>query len=91
MIIAEGSGAELLVGGPLDVGAQRFDVNTGAEIESGAQAQAAGLAGRVAECLQPPRYCGVCARRMVVQVRPDGWWAQCSRHGRVDSSALDLR
>ncbi|WP_307810861.1 hypothetical protein [Tomitella cavernea] len=84
-------GGELLAGGPLDVGAQRFDVNTGAEIESGAEAQDAGLAERVAGCLQPPRYCGVCARRMVVQVRPDGWWAQCSRHGRVDSSALELR
>jgi hypothetical protein len=26
---------------------------------------------------------------MVVQVRPDGWWAQCSRHGRVDSEDLE--
>ncbi|QDQ99289.1 hypothetical protein FO059_11610 [Tomitella fengzijianii] len=79
----------MLVGGPLDVGARRFDVHTGAEI--GADAEGAGSSGRLADSFQPPRYCGVCARRMVVQVRPDGWWAQCSRHGRVDSSALDLR
>ena len=39
--------------------------------------------------LEPPRYCAECGRRMVVQVRPDGWWAQCSRHGRVDSNDLD--
>ena len=24
-----------------------------------------------------------------VQVRPDGWWAKCSRHGLVDSTDLD--
>jgi hypothetical protein len=28
---------------------------------------------------------------MVVQVRPDGWWAKCSRHGLVDSTDLDER
>ena len=36
--------------------------------------------------LEPPRYCAECGRRMTVQVRPDGWWAKCSRHGRVDST-----
>ena len=41
--------------------------------------------------LEPPRFCAECGRRMVVQVRPDGWWAQCSRHGRVDSSDLGTR
>lgn len=41
--------------------------------------------------LEPPRFCAACGRRMVVQVRPDGWWAQCSRHGRVDSADLDTR
>jgi len=41
--------------------------------------------------LEPPRFCAECGRRMVVQVRPDGWWAECSRHGRVDSADLDSR
>lgn len=41
--------------------------------------------------LEPPRFCAECGRRMVVQVRPDGWWAECSRHGRVDSTDLDTR
>ena len=38
--------------------------------------------------LEPPRFCAECGRRMVVQVRPDGWRAHCSRHGHVDSSSL---
>jgi hypothetical protein len=33
--------------------------------------------------LEPPRYCARCRRRMVVQVTPTGWSAQCSRHGEV--------
>lgn len=41
--------------------------------------------------LEPPRFCAACGRRMIVQVRPDGWWAKCSRHGQVDSTALDTR
>lgn len=41
--------------------------------------------------LEPPRFCAACGRRMTVQVRPDGWWAQCSRHGRVDSTDLETR
>ncbi len=31
--------------------------------------------------LEPPRYCRICGRRMVVQVLPAGWRATCSRHG----------
>jgi hypothetical protein len=31
--------------------------------------------------LEPPRYCGHCRRRMVVQVTPDGWSAHCVEHG----------
>lgn len=31
--------------------------------------------------LEPPRYCGLCGRRMKVQVSPMGWSAECSRHG----------
>ena len=35
--------------------------------------------------IDPPRYCSECARRMVVQVTPDGWAARCSRHGEITS------
>lgn len=31
--------------------------------------------------LDPPRYCGQCRRRMVVQVHPTGWSARCVEHG----------
>ena len=41
--------------------------------------------------LEPPRFCAEWGRRMIVQVRPDGWWATCSRHGRVDSQDLELQ
>ncbi|MGH3633314.1 hypothetical protein [Mycobacterium sp.] len=41
--------------------------------------------------LEPPRFCAECGRRLVVQVRPDGWWAKCSRHGRVDSADLQAQ
>jgi hypothetical protein len=41
--------------------------------------------------LEPPRFCAACGRRMVVQVRPDGWRARCSRHGEVDSGDLETR
>ncbi|MGW6448111.1 biotin synthase auxiliary protein BsaP [Lentzea sp. NPDC055074] len=36
--------------------------------------------------IDPPRYCPECARRMVVQVTPDGWTARCSRHGETASA-----
>ena len=35
---------------------------------------------RAAE-LDPPRFCGSCRRRMVVQVTPTGWSARCVEHG----------
>jgi hypothetical protein len=41
--------------------------------------------------LEPPRFCAACGRRMVVQVRPDGWHAQCSRHGQVDSAEMEAQ
>ncbi|UYP17420.1 hypothetical protein OED52_11955 [Rhodococcus sp. Z13] len=41
--------------------------------------------------LEPPRFCAQCGRRMIVQITPDGWWARCSRHGTVDSSADERR
>ncbi|ABK52809.1 hypothetical protein Acel_1036 [Acidothermus cellulolyticus 11B] len=32
---------------------------------------------------EPPRYCAICARRLVVQVLPTGWTARCPAHGEV--------
>jgi dethiobiotin synthetase len=34
-----------------------------------------------ARALEPPRYCALCARRMVVQITPRGWTARCVEHG----------
>jgi hypothetical protein len=36
---------------------------------------------RMALRFEPPRYCRHCGRRLVVQVRPDGWTARCAEHG----------
>ncbi len=70
---------------PAPVGAGAYNVyNTGDSADS-AVPTAAQLG------LEPPRFCAECGRRMVVQVRPDGWWAKCSRHGLVDSSELEAR
>ena len=33
--------------------------------------------------LEPPRYCGQCRRRLIVQVLPTGWTARCSAHGEL--------
>jgi len=68
---------------PAPVGAGVFNVYTG-EPAGGAVPTAARLG------LEPPRFCADCGRRMIVQVRPDGWWAKCSRHGLVDSKDLEL-
>jgi ribosomal protein S18 acetylase RimI-like enzyme len=35
--------------------------------------------------LDPPRFCGHCRRRMVVQVTPTGWTAKCVEHGVLSS------
>ncbi len=67
---------------PEPVAAGGYDVHTGVAL--GGAAPAAPSLG-----LEPPRFCSGCGRRMVVQVRPDGWWAECSRHGRVDSTDLE--
>jgi hypothetical protein len=64
------------------VGAANFNVYTG-EPAGGAVPTAAQLG------LEPPRFCSECGRRMVVQVRPDGWSAKCSRHGELDSKDLE--
>jgi hypothetical protein len=73
---------------PAPVGAGVYNVYTGASVDD-----AAGLTVPTAAQLglEPPRFCAECGRRMVVQVRPDGWWAKCSRHGRVDSADLESR
>ena len=62
----------------------KFNVYTGEPV-GGAISAAAQLG------LEPPRYCAECGRRMVVQVRPDGWQAQCSRHGTVDSADMEVQ
>ncbi|BBX16694.1 hypothetical protein CRI77_03110 [Mycolicibacterium duvalii] len=68
---------------PAPVGAGTYNVYTGGPADSTVPT-AAELG------LEPPRFCAACGRRMIVQVRPDGWWAKCSRHGLVDSRDLDL-
>ncbi|APT91619.1 hypothetical protein CPHO_00260 [Corynebacterium phocae] len=60
-----------------------FHPNTGKPFEEGAKLHPAAAAG-----LDVPRYCQICGRRMVAQVRPDGWYAKCSRHGLLDSDWL---
>jgi hypothetical protein len=73
---------------PAPVGAGLYNVYTGAGVDDAA----AGPVPTAAQLgLEPPRFCAECGRRMVVQVRPDGWWAKCSRHGRVDSADLESR
>jgi hypothetical protein len=67
---------------PTPVGAGVYNVYTGDA--AGSTVPTAAQLG-----LEPPRFCAECGRRMVVQVRPDGWWAKCSRHGLVDSSELE--
>ncbi|BBZ13961.1 biotin synthase auxiliary protein BsaP [Mycobacterium branderi] len=69
---------------PAPIGAAVYNVYTGAP--AGSSSPTAAQLG-----LEPPRFCAECGRRMVVQVRPDGWWAKCSRHGRVDSADLEAQ
>ena len=71
---------------PAPLGAGVYNVYTGAETGSAAAIPTAAQLG-----LEPPRFCAACGRRMRVQIRPDGWWAKCSRHGLVDSTQLDAR
>lgn len=69
---------------PAPVSAGAYNIYTGQP--AGGEVPATARLG-----LEPPRFCAQCGRRMIVQVRPDGWWAQCSRHGRVDSADLETR
>ncbi|WP_162269055.1 MULTISPECIES: biotin synthase auxiliary protein BsaP [Mycobacteriaceae] len=73
---------------PAPVAAGVYNLYTGVELgdEAGAAVPTAAALG-----LEPPRFCAACGRRMIVQVRPTGWWAKCSRHGAVDSIDLDAR
>jgi len=64
--------------------AENFNVYTGEPAGSGTP-----MAARLG--LEPPRYCAECGRRMIVQVRPDGWTARCSRHGELDSKDLETK
>lgn len=72
---------------PAPVSAGVYNVYTGVEVNAatGSVVPTAAQLG-----LEPPRFCAECGRRMIVQVRPDGWWAKCSRHGVVDSKDLEL-
>ena len=69
------------------VGAGVYNVYTGELL--GATAPTEPLAAQLG--LEPPRFCAECGRRMVVQVRPDGWRATCSRHGQVDSADMEAQ
>ncbi|WP_024443118.1 MULTISPECIES: hypothetical protein [unclassified Mycobacterium] len=73
---------------PVPVAAGVYNVYTGVQSDdpAGASLPTAAQLG-----LEPPRFCASCGRRMMVQVRPDGWWAKCSRHGLVDSADLDTQ
>ena len=51
-------------------------------------AHLAHLACRRVRRFEPPRYCTICRRRLIVQVLPDGWRARCSAHGQVGSPNL---
>lgn len=77
---------------PAPVGAGAYNVYTGACTGDLSGAEALPHVPTAARLgLEPPRFCAACGRRMIVQVRPDGWWAKCSRHGLVDSEDLDTR
>ncbi|CAB0533029.1 hypothetical protein [Corynebacterium diphtheriae] len=66
----------------------RFQPNTGQELVDDIEIT---LSPSARAGLEAPRFCQICGRRMIVQVRPDGWEATCSRHGSVDSAYLGRR
>ena len=74
---------------PAPLGAGIYNVYTGLRRGDDPAGSAVPTAAQLG--LEPPRFCAECGRRMVVQVRPDGWWAKCSRHGLVDSADLEAR
>ena len=74
---------------PAPIGAGVYNVYTGLSCGDDPTGRTVPTAAQLG--LEPPRFCAECGRRMVVQVRPDGWWAKCSRHGLVDSAELEAR
>jgi hypothetical protein len=74
---------------PAPIGAGVYNVYTGLSYRDDPTGRTVPTAAQLG--LEPPRFCAECGRRMVVQVRPDGWWAKCSRHGLVDSADLEAR
>ena len=74
---------------PAPIGAGVYNVYTGLSCHDDPTGHTVPTAAQLG--LEPPRFCAECGRRMVVQVRPDGWWAKCSRHGLVDSADLEAR
>ncbi|MEJ5927415.1 hypothetical protein WG915_02155 [Corynebacterium sp. H128] len=68
--------------------APKFHPNTGEQIPAAGELKIQ-LSPSARAGLEAPRYCQICGRRIVVQVRPDGWDASCSRHGAVDSKFLE--
>ncbi|MDY3126706.1 MAG: hypothetical protein SOW59_01040 [Corynebacterium sp.] len=66
--------------------APRFHPNTGDDLS---EIEDVALHPSARAGLDAPRFCQICGRRMVVQIRPDGWLATCSRHGDLDSVLLD--
>ncbi|MCH9641156.1 MAG: hypothetical protein K0U70_11105 [Actinomycetia bacterium] len=74
---------------PAPVGAGRYNMYTGALYTRASATGTGPTAARLG--LEPPRFCADCGRRMIVQIRPDGWWAKCSRHGLVDSTDLEMK
>lgn len=82
------TGKEALISAVLTGENPCFHPNTGQELAAGAQLK---LSPSARAGLEAPRYCQLCGRRMKVQVRPDGWRAECSRHGELDSVYLDRR
>lgn len=68
-----------------------FDPITGQSVDDLSAGQEHRLSPAARLGLEAPRFCQICGRRMVVQIRPDGWHARCSRHGELDSSLLETR
>ncbi|HIW95584.1 MAG TPA: hypothetical protein H9867_03740 [Candidatus Corynebacterium gallistercoris] len=65
-----------------------YDPHTGQQVDPAGNARPArgALASRSVGAragLEPPRFCALCGRRLMVQVDPMGWTAQCSRHGKL--------
>jgi hypothetical protein len=74
---------------PAPVGAGVFCVYSGVNLQDGPVGRSPSPAAQLG--LEPPRFCAACGRRMTVQIRPDGWWAKCSRHGSADSADLEAQ